>query len=331
MPLSRFCILSGAGRQKGRGRIFMKKEEFGIVSKEKRHTLHVICWTPDGEVKAALQLVHGMVEFIDRYDDFAQYLCSQGIAVIGHDHLGHGLTAGKDEDLGYFAREGGDQLLIEDMHQVTEEMKRRFPQVPHFILGHSMGSFCLRKYLTFYAGELDGAVIMGTGDFPLALARAGKTLAAALVKLKGRRFRSQALANMVFGGYLKGIENPRTPMDWLTKDEAIVDAYLKNKYNTFTFTVSAYRDFFCVIEYDTKLVNLDRIPRDFPMFIVSGDKDPVGSWGAGPKSLYEKYQEKGFTQVSLKLYENDRHEILNETDRQTVYEDLAGWILERIQ
>lgn len=307
----------------------MKKEEFGIRSKDNMHTLHVISWTPEGEIKASLQIVHGMVEFIDRYHDFAGYLCSLGIAVIGHDHLGHGLTAGRDEDLGFFAREGGEELIIEDMYQVTEEMKRRFPNVLHFIMGHSMGSFCLRKYLTCYGAQVDGAIIMGTGDFPLALAGAGKAMAGLLMKSKGRRYRSENLANMVFKGYLKEIPDPRTPVDWLTKDEAIVDAYLKNKFNTFTFTVSAYHDFFEIIEYDTRMINLDQIPKDLPIFMVSGDKDPVGSWGAGPKSLYEKYQKRGFTDVRLKLYEDDRHEIINETDRQTVYEDLGSWILEK--
>lgn len=307
----------------------MKKEEFGILSRDRMHTLHGICWTPESEPRAALQIVHGMIEFIDRYHDFASYLCSQGIAVIGHDHLGHGLTAGRDEDLGYFSREGGEQLLIEDMYQLTGEMKRRFPSVPHFILGHSMGSFCLRKYLTYYGREVDGAILMGTGDFPLALAGAGKAMAALLMQSRGQRYRSERLANLVFKGYLKGIANPRTPVDWLTKDEAIVDAYRKNKFNSFIFTVSAYHDFFEIIEYDTRMINLERIPRKLPLFIVSGDRDPVGSWGAGPKRLYEKYLAKGFTDVRLRLYADDRHEILNETDRQTVYEELGSWLLEK--
>ncbi len=304
----------------------MKKTEFGILSKDQRHTLHTICWEPDGEAKAALQIAHGMVEFIDRYDDFARYLCGRGFAVIGHDHLGHGLTAGRDEDLGYFARAGGEQIVIEDMHQVTEEMKKRFPAAPHFILGHSMGSFFLRKYLTYYGGEVDGAVIMGTGDFSLALAEGGKAMAWALMKTKGRRYRSQKLSDMVFKGYLSRIENPRTPMDWLTKDEAIVDAYCKNKYNTFLFTVSAFYDFFSIIEYDTRMKNFDRIPKTLPLLIVSGREDPVGSWGKGPESLCARYRKRGMTDVALKLYDGDRHEILNETDRDTVYADLAEWM-----
>ncbi len=307
----------------------IKKEEFGILSMEKRHTLHVICWNPEGEVHAALQLVHGMVEYIDRYDDFARYLCGLGIAVIGHDHLGHGETAGCDEDLGYFASAGGDQLLIEDMYQVTQEMKKRFPGVPHFILAHSMGSFCLRKYLTRYGAEVDGAIIMGTGDFSVPVAEAGKLMSEFYVKTKGRRYRSQKLNDMVFNGYLKGIDSPRTSMDWLTKDEAIVDAYLQNKFTTFTFTASAFADFFRIMLYDAHMTNFDRIPSNLPILLVSGDRDPVGSWGAGPKRLYEKYKKRGLTNVGLKLYADDRHEILNETDRQTVYEDLGGWLLAR--
>lgn len=307
----------------------MKKDTFGIQSSDKKHILHVITWTPDGEIRAAIQLVHGMVEFIDRYHDFAEYLCSQGIAVIGHDHLGHGETAGHDEDLGYFAREGGEDLLIQDMYLITEEMKWKFPCVPYFILGHSMGSFCLRKYLTLYGDQINGAIIMGTGEMPLPVILAGKTMAAMMIKTKGRHYRSRQLTNIAFGGYLKKIEQPRTPMDWLTKDETIVDAYLNNKYNTFLFTVSAFHDFFEIMEYDVKQTKLDRIPRDLPLMIVSGDQDPVGAWGAGPRSLYQTYLKKGFTDVCLKLYEGDRHEVLNELDRRTVYEDLGNWILER--
>jgi len=307
----------------------MKKETFGIQSSDNKHILHVITWTPDSEIRAAIQLVHGMVEYIDRYHDFAEYLCSQGIAVIGHDHLGHGLTASNDDDLGYFGREGGEAFLIEDMHLITEEMKWKFPCVPYFILGHSMGSFCLRKYLTLYGDQVDGAIIMGTGEIPLPVVRAGKAMAALLMKTKGRHYRSKQLTGMVFGGYLKKIENPRTPMDWLTKDESIVDAYLNNKFNTFLFTASAFHDFFEIMEYDMRQTKLERIPKELPMLIVSGGQDPVGGWGNGPKSLYQLYTKKGFTDVSLKLYEEDRHEILNELDRQTVYEDLGAWILER--
>ena len=293
--------------------------------------LHGITWTPEGEIKAAIQLVHGMVEFIDRYDEFARFLCSQGIAVMGHDHLGHGLSAGHDDDLGFFAREGGEDLLIQDMVMITDEMKWKFPCVPYFILGHSMGSFCLRKYLTRYSDQVDGAIIMGTGEVPMPLISAAKTMANVLMATKGRRYRSRQLNDMIFSGYLKKIPNPRTTKDWLTKDDAIVDAYLDNKYNSFLFTASAFHDFFEIMEYDMKQIRLDQIPKNLPVMIVSGDQDPVGGWGSGPKNLYQLYQKKGLTDVTLKLYKGDRHEILNELDRQKVYRDLASWILIRAE
>ena len=305
----------------------MKKETFGIQSSDKKHTLHIVSWKPDYEIKAAVQIVHGMVEFIERYDDFARYLCSQGIAVIGHDHLGHGETAGHDDDLGYFAREGGDEFLIEDMFLVTEEMKWMFPCVPYFVLGHSMGSFCLRKYMTMYGDQVDGVILMGTGQMPLPVIKAGKSMAAVMMATKGRRYRSKQLASIAFAGYLNKIPEPRTSMDWLTRDESIVDAYLSNKYNTFIFTVSAFHDFFQILEYDMKMTHWEKIPQDLAILIVSGDQDPVGGWGSGPKRLSQIYKKQGFTNVSLRLYEGYRHEILNELDRQTVYRELAGWVL----
>ena len=309
----------------------MKKEEFFIPSTDKEHQLHVISWQGDGPIIAALQIVHGMVEFIDRYHEFATFLCQNNIAVIGHDHLGHGLSASCDEDLGFFHETQGRNLLIQDMYQVTKEMKKHFPNVPHFIMGHSMGSFCTRKYLTFYGHEIQGAILVGTNDVPTALLNFGKGLATFLTKIHGSHYRSKLLAKVAFANYLRHIDQPKTDKDWISRDEKIVSAYVAHKHCSFPFTVSAYKDMFSIISYDSKKIRFDQIPRSLPILFTSGDMDPVGNWGKGPKSLYDMYANKGFEDITLKLYPEGRHEIINEINRQEVYEDITAWILNRLE
>ncbi|WMI80295.1 alpha/beta fold hydrolase [Anaerotignum sp. MB30-C6] len=308
----------------------MKKEEFFISSTDHVNQLHVISWQGDGPIIAALQIVHGMVEFIDRYHEFAQYLCKNNIAVIGHDHLGHGLSVACDEDLGFFHETQGRKLLIQDIYQVTKEMKKQFPNVPHFILGHSMGSFCTRKYLTFYGHELQGAILVGTNNVPVALTKMGKKLANFLEKKHSSHYRSELLAKLAFASYLRYIDSPKTDKDWISRDKEIVSAYVAHKHCTFLFTVSAYKDMFSIIAYNAKKIRLDHIPRSLPILITSGEMDPVGDWGKGPKSLYKLYLIEGFEDVSLKLYPQGRHEIINELNRQEVYEDITAWILNHI-
>lgn len=308
----------------------MEKQEFFIPSSDKKHQLHVISWQGNGPVVATLQIVHGMVEFIDRYHEFASFLCQNNIAVIGHDHLGHGLSTSCDEDLGFFHESHGRNLLIQDMYQVTKEMKKRFPDVPHFILGHSMGSFCTRKYLTLYANAVQGSILVGTGDFPIALTRIGKLLAIFLEKTHGNHYRSKLLTKISFARYLRHINNPKTDKDWISRDEEIVSAYVAHKHCSFLFTVSAYKDLFSIISYNAKKIRFEQIPRSLPILLTSGDKDPVGDWGKGPKDLYDLYVSQGFRDVTLKLYPEGRHEILNELNRQEVYKDITSWITNHI-
>ncbi len=308
----------------------MQKREFFIPSSDKIHRLHVISWQGDGPILGVLQLVHGMVEFIDRYHEFAAFLCENQIAVMGHDHLGHGRSVSSEEELGFFHETDGRKLLIQDMHLVSAEIKQQYPGLPHFILGHSMGSFCTRKYLTLYRNTVQGAILMGTGNPTVAMTRFGKHLANFLEKKYGGHYRSTILAKIAFANYLRHIKHPKTEKDWISRDEEIVSAYVSNKYCSFLFTVSAYKDLFSLVAYDVKKLHLDKIPRRLPILIASGAMDPVGNWGKDPKKLYKTYLSQGFTDVALKLYPQGRHEMLNELNRQEVYMDIRDWLLRYI-
>ena len=286
-----------------------------LPSNDGVHKLHVVVWQPDGEPKAVLQLSHGMIEFIERYEGLAQYLNEQDILVIGNDHLGHGHTAGSDEGLGYFCPE----------HTVPEYAKKEYPGIPYFLLGHSMGSFMARRYLMTYGDELTGAILCGTGEQTSATLFAGKTAAGILGAFKGQRYRSEFIRKTSFKGYNDRFEK-RTENDWLTKDQSIVDWYNGHKFCTFGFTINGYKTLFEVLTYIQKQENYNKIPKNLPVYMIAGEDDPVGNYGEGVKHIYQQYKDSGIKDISIKLYPNDRHEILNELDKETVYADVADWI-----
>ncbi len=308
----------------------MKKEHVFLPSGDGRTKLHGIIWEPDsGEIRAVLQLVHGMAEHIDRYHEFAVYLVEQGFAVIGHDHLGHGQSLSDMKDLGFFAKKDGYRIVVEDIYRVTCFGKERFVGKPWFILGHSMGSFMVRRYLTAHSPELAGAIVMGTGQIPGALANAGRMVAGLIGAVKGDHHRSGLLLAMSTGGYNKAFEPVRTSADWLSRNEENCDRYVADELCGFTFTTSAYRDFFTVLSELAAGKEYEKIRRDLPILLNAGEKDPVGGVKDVPK-VYEQYLSMGMKDVTLKLYPEDRHEILNEADREAVFADVYDWMVSKL-
>lgn len=307
------------------------KRHFTYPSRDGVTQIHAIEWKPEGEVKAVLQLCHGMVEFIDRYDDFARYMVERGFCVVGNDHLGHGESVVSDEKHGFFHEKRGNECVIGDIHKLREITQKQYPDVPYFMLGHSMGSFLIRQYMKLYGHGLAGVIVMGTGYQPPVVVAAGKALCRIIAAFKGWDYRSRLIDNMAFGSYNKRFEPARTSKDWLTKDEKIVDEYLANPWCTFTFTVNAYYHMFRGMQVISKKANLERIPKELPVFFVAGADDPVGNFGKSVQKVFKKYQACGVRDVSIELYENDRHEILNETDKQSVYADLAAWMAARME
>lgn len=306
------------------------KQEMYFPSADGETQIHAVEWIPGGEIRAVLQIVHGMVEYIDRYDEFARYLNERGYYVVGHDHLGHGESVTGDGRHGYFHKTDGNACVIADIRYLRQKTREKYPDVPYFILGHSMGSFLTRQYLKTCESDFSGAVIMGTGNKPGLLLAAGKLICKVVGALKGDDYRSAFVNNMAFGGYNRRFRPTRTAMDWLTKDEEIVDKYLKDPYCTFVFTVNAYYHMFCGMQTLLKSGNLENIRKELPVFFVAGQDDPVGSFGKDVEKVCRKYRACGIRDVELKLYKGDRHEILNETDREQVYGDIYHWMEKRI-
>lgn len=303
----------------------MKKSEFTLPSNDGITDLHCILWEPETEPKALFQLVHGMCEYIDRYSEFAEYLTERGIVVLGHDHLGHGDSVTDKQKYGFFAEKDGARIVIDDMRTVTLYGKTRFPGIPNFILGHSMGSFMVRRYLTIYGRDVNGAVIMGTGMVPGIVAGLGKAVAGALKGFCGGLYRSKLVTNMAIGGYNKLFEPCRTSSDWLSRNTENVDKYEADDRCGFMFTVSAYKDFFTVMGLIAKESVYTKTPRELPVLITSGAVDPVGGTAA-VEALEKQYKGIGMTNVTTRIYPEDRHEILNEVDREQVYADIWFWL-----
>lgn len=308
----------------------MKKYTEKIASTDSKNNLNVIIWETEKEPIGVLQIVHGMAEYIDRYDNFAKYMTEHGFNVIGHDHLGHGHSVSDEHDYGFFAEENGDKIIIEDMHSVTQYAREKWEELPNFILGHSMGSFCLRQYLTKYSNDVFGAIIMGTGWIPSAAALLGKTIATNTCKSKGSHTVNPLLIKLTLEPYNKPFAPARTNCDWLSRDEKQVDLYVNDKLCGFDFTAGAYKDFFTILEKIAKNRQLIGMRKSLPILITSGSVDPVGGKKACEK-LNAQYKRCGIDDVTLKLWENDRHEILNELDKSDVYQYIYKWLKSKIQ
>lgn len=300
-------------------------KEIYLPSTDGINKLHTTVFEPK-EIKAILQISHGMIEYIGRYKGFAEYLNTLGILVIGNEHLGHGLTAKDSSDLGYFGK-GLSKTVVDDLKVVTDYAKANYGKdTPYFLLGHSMGSFMARRYIMTYGKELTAAIIMGTGSQPSVVLSAGKLVANILSLVKGERYRSDHLVNLSTGAYNKPFADQNLTNAWLTKDEEIVHKYNVDPFCTFNFTVNGYKTLFDSISFIQNKENIKNIPKDLPLLIVSGDKDPVGEFKKGVEHVYNEYKNIGIKDLTLKFYENDRHEILNELDKEVVYQDIYNWL-----
>lgn len=307
----------------------MKTTQFSFLSKDGKTTVHAVKWEPDnGQYKAVLQIAHGMVEYIERYAPFAEYLTGKGFLVVGHDHIGHGHSVVSQSEWGYFAEPNPSDIVVEDIHQLRQKIQAENSGLPYFMLGHSMGSFMLRKYLALHGSGLAGAVVMGTGYIPAPVTGLALTLVKGMTLFFGSHHRSPFVQNMIYGPSYKGFDTSgaQPEKSWLTRDVDMVKKYYAEPRCSFTFTLNGFRGLFEAARFSCNEENARRIPQNLPLLLVSGAQDPVGDLGAGVKKVYQLYQRVGIEDLNCKLYPEDRHEILNELDRQQVFEDIGGWL-----
>lgn len=306
-----------------------REEQFQFLSKDGKTMIHAVKWVPEsGEYQAVLQITHGMVEYIDRYHEFAEYLNDHGFLVVGHDHLGHGASINSEDDWGYFSEKHPSRTLVADMHQLRLRTQKENPGVPYFMLGHSMGSYMLRKYLSFHGEGLAGAIVMGTGSVPDATSKMGLRMLKLIASFRGWRYRSKFIQSLSYSKPYKKFDlyGKDLTKSWLSKNVENVRQHLSDPRGSFLFTLNGYQGLMEAVYFDNQMENVKKVPKDLPLFFVSGTDDPVGDLGEGVKRVYNMFKEAGSTDITLKLYEGDRHEILNELDRDKVYADIEAWM-----
>ena len=304
----------------------MQRVQQQFTSTEGRCQIFYTLWLPETTPRGVVQISHGMAEYIDRYAPLAEYLTSRGFAVCGNDHYGHGRSVDTPDDLGYLPR-GGADLLVDDLHLLTGILRERFPNTPITLLGHSMGSFVARLYAARYGTDIDAAIFMGSAG-PGQPTAAGKLLARLVSAQRGGHFRSPLIDGIAFGSYNARLGKNAHKFAWLSRDEAVVSAYDADPLCGYIFTADGFHTLFDLLGRVSAKDWAAKLPPNLPLLVVSGGEDPVGGWGKGVRALYDILRSAG-CQVNLKIYPDDRHEILNELDRETVMADIAAWLENR--
>lgn len=300
--------------------------EYTFLSCNGRTKIRVRRCDPDGPARGVVQIAHGIAEHVGRYDDFAEFLARNGFVVAANDHLGHGKSINDESELGFLAENGGWELALGDMRQLHEQLAGEFPELPIFLFGHSMGSFLTRTYIIRYRGGLTGTILCGTGQQPRAVVSGGRLLAETEINRHGAKYKSQRLNDMAFGKYNDGFTPARTVSDWLSRDAEQVDKYGSDPLCGYIPTAGLFRDMMGGLEYIGRQRNIERMEKDMPVLFISGDRDPVGENGRGVLRVYHRFVRAGMTDVTLKLYADCRHELLNELNREQVKSDVLVWI-----
>lgn len=302
----------------------MRREDFYYDSRDEITKIHAVRWIPDGGIRAIFQIVHGMQEHIDRYEEFAEYLADKGYLVIGNDHLGHGKSASA-ENLGYICKNDPATVMVRDVHRLKKITQEEYPGVPIIILGHSMGSFILRNYLSRYGTGIDGAIIMGSGSLNGMVLSSAKLFLNIIKFFKGGKYICETAEKVTTASYFDRIENPVTKVDWLCTKREVIDGYIKDELCGKPFTVNAFLTLLTLIKRMKKKSNVKKIPKNLPILVTSGTEDPVGEYGKAIDALVKTYKEHGIQNLTQIMYEGLRHEILNERIREKVFDDVYNW------
>ncbi|MGN0967721.1 MAG: lysophospholipase [Oscillospiraceae bacterium] len=304
---------------------------FRFPSCDGQHQIFARQWLPEsGQPRAVVQIVHGVSEYIDRYAPVAHFLTEHGFVVVGDDHLGHGRTASGPEEYGFFLEKDGWHTVSADVRRLRVLMGQKYPNLPYFILGHSMGSFLTRTYLIDWPGTVTGAILSGTGQEPPALVSAGWHLSNAICKTSGPRTHSKLVEQLSFGAYNKQFAPTRTRADWISRDKAIVDAYIADPLCDFLPTAGMFRDMMEGLQYIARKSNLKKMDPATPVLFISGDKDPVGQNGKGVTRVAGFFRQAGTEDLTVRLYPDGRHEIMNELNRDEVFGDILAWLEEHL-
>lgn len=305
----------------------MIKNEFYYPSADGKTQIHAVEWKPETEIKGVIQITHGVTEYILRYENFAEFFTQKGFVVVGNDHLGHGQSIAPNGKPMYFGPNGSWNFVVKDIDTCKQMTKKKYPNVPYMILGFSLGSFLVRTYLIDYAQEpLDGAIIMGTGYIPNFKIAIAKMMANKEAKKVGEENTSPVIKSLTFETYNKLFKPNRTAFDWLCSNEEALDEYIKDPLRGENYSAGLFREMLTGMQYTAELKNIQKMNKKMPIFLLSGDKDPVGEFGKGVIKTHEIFEKAGIEDVEIKLYPNLRHDILHEKCKDTIYNDIYIWL-----
>lgn len=305
----------------------MKKLKGTFPSASGLCRVHFYFYAPE-KPKALVMLSHGMCEYAERYEEFAQFLCDNDIALCANDHIGHGNSITDMDMLGYFGHSRGYVNMARDLHRMKLIAEKMYPDIPHFLFGHSMGSFLARIYFARYRDRWDGVVLMGTAGGIIGSAPLRRALEL-LSRNHGERCRHSLGTRLAFGFFNLRTENRRTPNDWLSRDDAEVDKFCADPKCNFTFTIAGYRDLLDALLCCNSEAVIENTPTNVPILMLSGGMDPVGEYGQGVRTACKKYLRRG-CDVNLRIYREARHELLHELDRKKVMEDILEFLNKHI-
>ena len=306
-------------------------QEFRFSSADGSADLYGCMWLPAEQPTAVLQLVHGISEYVGRYDHLARYFTAHGFVVVGEDHLGHGKTPLDTADLGFTAERDGWAKMTDNVHALMLRTRNQYPGLPYVLLGHSMGSFLARSYLIRYPSTVDACLLMGTGQQSSAVLAAALLVCAEEKKRLGGRAHSALMQSLAFGAYNNQFKPIRTASDWVCSNEDVVDRYVADPLCQVKASITLMQDMMTGISFNQKKSNLAKMDRNTPVFFLSGALDPVGNNGKGVTRAFRSFVDSGCTQVKMKLYPDCRHEIHNESIQNEVFADMLTWIDSKIK
>lgn len=304
----------------------MQRNEFYYMSQDGKTQIHAVEWLPDEEPKAILQIAHGVTEYILRYEEFAKFLTEKGIAVVGNDHLGHGKSISENAEPMYFGPEGSWNWVVDDIKTCMDLTKNKYPNIPYYLLGFSLGSFVARTFLIKYTEKLNGAIIIGTGQTPSFQISLAKFMANKEGKKVGEEHTSPTIRKLTFETYNKIFAPNRTEYDWLCASEKSIDEYIKDPMRGGNMSAGLFREMLAGMAFSAKQDNINKIDKHLPILFLSGDKDPVGEQGKGVKRAYNCFKKAGIKNVKMNLYSGLRHDILREECKQDIFNDILKFI-----
>ncbi|MBD5080280.1 MAG: alpha/beta hydrolase [Ruminococcaceae bacterium] len=303
-----------------------------FTSSEGKKQIYYEIIEPKSKPKAVIQVVHGMCEYFGRYKEFSDFMVGNGYAVAGDDHLGHGRTAEKKEDQGFFAKNNGWRFLVRDEKRMTEILKEKFPDTPIILFGHSMGSFIARLYTSWYSEDIAAALFMGTSSgVPAGAAGAAVRL---LENAAGTKTQLQTGQEMFYHFLTRRVSDKTGEMDWISRDKEKTEFFKNDPLGNFAFTAGAYRDLVKLLNEVSAKEWAYSLPKDLPVMLMSGEEDPIGDYGKGTRRVYRRLVNAGMKNVAIRLYVDARHELINEINRKEVYEDILNWtekVLENVK